>query len=61
MGSNFTVRNKSMNKMTYEVLNFFSLLYAIAKIASITAKIIALLDSISAVQYMIHFIYYFVH
>ena len=34
---------------------------AIAKIAFITARIIALLDFISAVQYMIHFIYHFVH
>ena len=37
------------------------LLYAIAKIATITARIIALLDFVSAVQYMIHFIYNFVH
>ena len=43
-----------------EVLNFFRLLYAVAKIASITARIIALLDFLSAVQYMIHF-YHFVH
>ena len=35
-------------------------LYAIAKIAFITARIIASLDFISAVQYMIHFIYHFI-
>ena len=40
-----------------EVLNFFRLLYAIVKIAFITAKIIASLDFISAVH-MIHFIYH---
>ena len=34
----------------------FSLLYTISKIAFITARIIASLDFISAVQYMIHFI-----
>ena len=34
---------------------------AIAKIEFITARIIALLDFISAVQYMIPFIYHFVH
>ena len=34
---------------------------AIAKIAFITARIIVLLDFISAAQYMIHFIYHFVH
>ena len=34
---------------------------AIAKIEFITTRIIALLDFISAVQYMIHFIYHFVH
>ena len=34
---------------------------AIAKIAFITARIIALLDFISAVQYMIHFVYNSVH
>ena len=33
-----------------EVLNFFRLLYTIAKIAFITARIIASLDFISAVQ-----------
>ena len=47
-----------MNEIFHE---FFRLLYAIAKIASITARIIALLDFISAVQDMIHFIYHFVH
>ena len=40
---------------------FFRLLYAIAKIASITARIIALLDFISTVQYMMNCIYHFVH
>ena len=40
---------------------FFRLLYAIAEIASITERIIALLDFISAGQYMIHFKYHFVH
>ena len=40
---------------------FFRLLYAIAKIASITARIIALLHFISAVQYMMNCIYHFVH
>ena len=34
---------------------------AIAKIEFTTTTIIALLDFISAVQYMIHFIYHFVH
>ena len=38
---------------------FRLLLYAIAKIAFITARIIASLDFISAVQYMINFIYHF--
>ena len=42
-----------------EVLNFFRLLYAIVKIAFITAKIIVSLDFISAVH-MIHFIYHFI-
>ena len=37
---------------------FFSLLYAIAKIAFITVTIIASLDFISTVQYMIYFICY---
>ena len=37
-----------------EILIFFRLLYTIAKMASINASIIALLDFISAVQYMIH-------
>ena len=36
-------------------------LYAFVKIASITASIIALLDFISAGQYMIHCMYHFVH
>ena len=40
---------------------FFMVVYAIAEIASITARVIALLDFKSAVQYMIHFIYNFVH
>ena len=31
------------------------------KIVSITARIIALLDFISVVPYMVHFIYHFVH
>ena len=35
----------------------FWLLYPIAKIALITARIVALLDFISTIQYMIHFIY----
>ena len=35
-----------------------TLSYAIAKIASINARIVALLDFISAVQYMIHVIYH---
>ena len=35
---------------------FFRLLYVIAKIASMTARIVALLDFISAVQYLIYFI-----
>ena len=39
---------------------YFRLLYAIAKIAFINARIIASLDFISAVQYMIHFIYHFI-
>ena len=39
---------------------FFKLLYAIAKIAFITARIISSLDFISAVQYMIPFIYHFI-
>ena len=38
---------------------FFRLLYAIVKIAFVTAKIIASLDFISAVH-MIHFIYHFI-
>ena len=44
MGSNGPVRNESMNP------EFFRLLYAIAKIALITAKIIASLDFISTVH-----------
>ena len=36
-------------------------LYAIAEIASITERIIALLDFISTVKYMITFIYHFIH
>ena len=43
---------------------FFRLLYTIAKIAFITARIIiAPLDFISAIQYMVHFIhvYHFIH
>ena len=36
------------------------LLYAIAKIAFITARIIASLDFMSPVQYMIPFIYHFI-
>ena len=36
---------------------FFRLLYAIAKIALVTVRIIALLDFISAVLYTIHFIF----
>ena len=39
---------------------FFRLLYAFAKIASVTARIMASLDFISAVQYVIHFIYHFI-
>ena len=39
---------------------FFRLLCKIAKIAFITARIIASLDFIYAVQCMIHFIYHFV-
>ena len=35
-------------------------LYAIAKLPFITARIIASLDFMSAVQYMIHFVYHFV-
>ena len=38
----------------------FRLLSAIAKIAFITARIIASLDFISAVHYMIHFMHHFV-
>ena len=40
-----------------KALNFSKLLYAIAKISFITSRIIAALDFISAVHYMIHFIY----
>ena len=43
-----------------KVLNFSRLLYAIAKISFITARIIAALDFISAVHYMIHVIYLFI-
>ena len=43
MGSNGSVRNESSPE-------FFRLLYTIAKIALITAKIIASLDFISAVH-----------
>ena len=46
---------KSSKAMTLAVM------HAIAKIAFITARIIVLLDLISAVQYVIHFIYHFVH
>ena len=42
-------------------MNHILLLYAFAKIAFITARIIPLLDFIPAVQYMIHFICHFVH
>ena len=38
-----------------------AMILGIAKIASITARIIALLDVISALQYMINFINHFVH
>ena len=44
-----------------EVLNFSGFSSQLLKFASITARIIALLDFISAFQYVIHFIYHFVH
>ena len=40
-----------------EKTEFFKLLCTIAKIGSITTRIIASLDFTSAVQYMIYFIY----
>ena len=40
--------------------NIFSLFYAVVKIAFINARIIVSLDYISAVQYVVHFIYHFV-
>ena len=59
-----------MNEMIYEMKHILNYGYGIkysydpcifAKIAAITARIIVLLDFISAVQYMIHFTYHFVH
>ena len=72
MGPNVSVMNKSMDEMIYEMnhilnygyveaLNLLRLLYAIPKIAFITTRIVPSLDFISAVQFMIHFIYHFVH
>ena len=53
---------KVMGSNPIEVLNFSGFFsYAIAKIAFITARIIASLDFISAVHIiMIHFIYHFI-
>ena len=47
---------KSSEAMILALLNsFFRVLYAVAKTAFITARIIASLDFVSAVQYTIYF------
>ena len=48
-----------MNERIYEMNHILNCGYE--KIEFITARIIALLDFISAVQYRIHFIYHSVH
>ena len=73
VGSNVPVRDESTMKWYMKWIiygtagfkprwspEFFRLLYAIAKIAFITARIIASLDFIYAAPYMIHLIYHFI-
>ena len=75
VGSNVPVRNESTMKWSMKWIiyqwtagfkpcwshEFFRLLYAIAKIALISARIIASLDFVSAVHwYMMHFIDHFI-
>ena len=61
VGSNAHVRNESKMKMISEIDHiFFRLLYAIAKIVFTTARIIASLDFIAAVQCMTYLIYHFI-
>ena len=65
MGSNVLMMNESTNEMIYEVNhNYIDLLIrnqlgGAISLAFITARIIASLDFILTVQYMIHFIYNF--